>query len=204
MLRKTHWENVYETKPSDTVSWYEAVPTQSMAMLAVAGLSVDSSVVDVGGGDSLLAGVLVDRGIRSVTVVELSRAALARAQARIGDKASRVTWLEGDITTLALPSAAYDIWHDRAVFHFLTDPDDRARYTAAAARSVRLGGAVVIGTFALDGPTRCSGLEVARYSPEGLAAEFGDAFVLRHGIEDVHRTPSGAEQRFAWAVLTRV
>ena len=204
MPRKTHWENVYATKPTDTVSWYEAVPTQSMAMLALAGLSVDSSVVDVGGGDSLLAGVLVDQGIRSVTLVELSGAALARAQARIGDKASRVTWIEGDITTVTLPPSSFDFWHDRAVFHFLTDPHDRARYTAAAARSVRVGGAVVIGTFALDGPTRCSGLDVVRYSPEGLAAEFADAFVLRHGIEAVHRTPSGAEQRFAWAVLTRV
>ena len=133
MQRKTHWENVYATKPSDTVSWYEAVPTQSMAMLAVAGLSVDSSVVDVGGGDSLLAGVLVEQGIRSVTVVELSGAALARAQARLGDKASRVTWLEGDITILALPSTAFDFWHDRAVLPFLTDAEDRARYVAAAA-----------------------------------------------------------------------
>ena len=113
-------------------------------------------------------------------------------------------WIEGDITTVALPAAAYDLWHDRAVFHFLTAAEDRARYVATAEQSLRIGGTAIIATFASDGPTRCSGLEVARYSPEGLAQEFGKAFALREGFVDVHRTPTGAEQRFSFAVLARI
>ncbi len=203
MQRKTHWESVYQTKPSDTVSWFEPVPTRSMALLTEAGLSTSSDMIDVGGGDSLLVGALLDHGVGHLTVLDISGAALGRAQARLGDRASGVTWIEGDITTLELPRAGYDLWHDRAVFHFLTAADDRERYVAAAAQAVRAGGVMIIATFAADGPTRCSGLEVARYSPEELAAQFDDAFVLRRGFVDSHRTPSGAEQRFSFAMLKR-
>ncbi len=202
--RKAHWEGVYETKPTDAVSWYEASPTRSLALLLEAGLGAGSAVIDVGGGDSRLAGELMAHGAGHVSVADLSGAALARARTRTGDAAEHVTWIEGDITRLDLPAASYDLWHDRAVFHFLTNDSDRARYIATAARSVRVGGTVVIGTFAPDGPTRCSGLDVRRYSPDDLAAEFGPAFSLRRGFGDGHRTPGGAEQRFTWALLTRV
>ncbi len=202
--RKAHWESVFETKPTDAVSWYEASPTTSVSLLVEAGLTAGSDVIDIGGGDSRLAGELMAHGVGHVTVVDLSAAALARARIRTGLSSERVTWLEGDITRLDLPAANYDLWHDRAVFHFLTDERDRARYIATAARSVRVGGTVVIGTFALDGPTRCSGLEVQRYSPDDLAAEFGPAFLLGRGFGAGHRTPGGTEQRFTWALLTRV
>jgi len=204
MNSKAHWEAVYATKPTEAVSWYEAAPTRSIALLTDAGLTVASRVLDVGGGDSLLPGALVALGVRHITVLDLSGAALNRAQARLGDRATGVEWLEGDVTTVELPPDGYDLWHDRAVFHFLTDAEDRALYVASATRSVRVGGSVIIATFAPDGPTRCSGLDVVRYSPEGLAAEFGPGFVLRHGFRDVHQTPTGAEQRFAFAVLSRV
>lgn len=204
MQRKEHWEALYETKPSDTVSWYEPLPSRSLTLLTDAGLNPDSAVLDVGGGDSRLAGAVVDRDVRDITVLDLSGAALRRAQADLGDRAGRVRWIEGDITTVELPPSAFDFWHDRAVFHFLTADEDRARYVATAARSVRIGGTVIVATFALDGPTRCSGLEVVRYSPEGLAQAFGEAFDLRQGFVDVHRTPTGAEQRFSFAVLSRV
>jgi SAM-dependent methyltransferase len=204
MGKKAHWEAVYETKASTDVSWYQPIPSRSLALLTAAGLSPATTVIDVGGGDSLLVDALLERGVRDVTVLDLSGAALRRAQNRLGARANDVTWLEDDITAAALPDAAYDIWHDRAVFHFLTDPVDRARYIRAATAAVRIGGMLIIATFALDGPTRCSGLEVAQYSPQDIAAAFGDAFTLKRGLADVHRTPAGAEQRFSYAVLQRV
>ncbi len=203
MHRTTHWDTVYQTKPSDTVSWFEPAPTRSMALLAEAGLTATSDVVDVGGGDSLLVDSLLAHGVGHVTVLDISSAALARAQARLAEQSCNVTWIPADITTVELPLAAYDFWHDRAVFHFLTDAEDRARYVTAAARAVRPGGALIIATFAADGPQRCSGLEVARYTPEELAATFADGFTLERGFVDSHHTPSGAEQRFAFVILRR-
>ena len=204
MGKKAHWETLYETKASTDVSWYQSTPSRSLELLTAAGLSPATTVIDVGGGDSLLVDALLERGVRDVTVLDLSGAALRRARARLGDRAAEVTWLEDDITAAVLPEAAYDIWHDRAVFHFLTDQIDRARYVRAATSAVRIGGMLIIATFALDGPTRCSGLEVARYSPQDIAAAFGDAFTLKRGLADVHRTPDGGEQRFSYAVLQRV
>jgi SAM-dependent methyltransferase len=142
MHRQTHWDTVYQTKPSDTVSWFEPAPTRSMTLLTAAGLSATSDVIDVGGGDSLLVGSLLAYSVGHVTVLDISSAALARAQPRLGERSSEVTWIAADITTVELPPAAYDFWHDRAVFHFLTDAEDRARYVTAAARAVRSGGAL--------------------------------------------------------------
>ncbi len=203
MLQKVHWETVYETKPTDSVSWYEEAPTQSLALLTRAGLGVGSAVVDVGGGASPLPAALLALGVHQLTVVDISCAALAKAQGDLGALAASVTWIEADVTTLVLPPASVDLWHDRAVFHFLTDDADRARYVSVAARSVKTGGACVIGTFAPDGPSRCSGLAVAQYSPESLAAAFGDAFRLEHGAAHTHVTPSGTAQRFSWVILSR-
>ena len=203
MDRKAHWDGVYTTTPSAEVSWYQAEPTLSLALLREVGVGPTSDVIDVGGGDSRLVDAVLAEELGRMTVLDLSGAALARARARLGARAGEVTWLEADVTRAALPASAFDVWHDRAVFHFLTAPEDRARYAAAAARAVRPAGTVILATFAPDGPTRCSGLEVARYTPEGLARELGDAFSLVRGFGDVHHTPAGREQRFSAAVLRR-
>ena len=201
--RKAHWERVYGARRSDEVSWYEPEPTRSLELLADAGVGPEAAVIDVGGGDATLVDALLARGYRRITILDLSGAARARARARLGPRAELVEWREGDVTRADLPRHAYDVWHDRAVFHFLTVAEDRRRYVDAAAEALRPGGTLVIATFAADGPTRCSGLEVARYAPEALAREFSDRFVLVRGFGDVHRTPAGAEQRFTFAVLRR-
>jgi SAM-dependent methyltransferase len=201
--RKAHWEGVYTTKAPNEVSWYQVEPDLSLALLREAGAGPSTAIIDVGGGDSTLTGAVLAEGLGRMTVLDLSGAALARARAQLGSRADDVTWIEADVTDVALPPQAFDVWHDRAVFHFLTAPQDRARYAATAASAVRSGGTVLMATFALDGPTRCSGLEVARYSPEGLAQELGDTFTLVRGFVDVHWTPTGSEQRFSVAVLRR-
>ena len=203
MERKAHWEQVYATKAAETVSWYQPVPARSLELLERAGVPQDGRIIDIGGGDSRLVDELLARGPAEVTVLDLSGGALRRAQARLDADAARVHWLEADVTEVPIPEAEYDAWHDRAVFHFLVNAGDRARYVAAAAQAVKPGGVAIIGTFAEDGPERCSGLEVARYDATGLAAEFGDAFTLEHSLRDEHTTPSGAVQRFTFVVLRR-
>lgn len=204
MDRKQHWEHVYETKQPTDVSWFQAVPSRSLELIATSGVSATSRIIDIGGGDAVLVDALLDLGHERITVLDLSGAALRRAQARLGSRAANVTWIEGDVTTATLAEGAYDLWHDRAVFHFLTDPIDRARYISTATNAVRIGGTAIIATFALDGPTRCSGLEVAQYSPQDIGDVFGDDFTFVRGFVDVHVTPSGGEQRFSYAVLQRV
>ncbi len=204
MDAKAHWEGVYARKLPTEVSWYQPRPARSLALFERCGLNVGSTVIDVGGGDATLVDALLERGLRSVTVLDISATALARARARLGERAGEVTWLEADITRAELPRQAYDFWHDRAVFHFLGDPADRRRYVERATASLRPGGTLVIATFAPDGPQRCSGLDVVRYGPEDLAREFGEAsFELVDDCAETHRTPSGAEQRFTYAVLRR-
>lgn len=203
MNKKEHWESVYTRHASDTVSWYQTQPTRSLELLVDTGIGPDSTIIDVGGGDSTLVDALVQRQLGHVTVLDLSRTAIERAKVRLGPLAQEVTWIEADVTRAELPPKAYDVWHDRAVFHFLTEPQDRARYITTATASIRPGGTLIVATFASDGPTHCSGLAVARYCPEDLAAEFGDAFALLRGFGDVHKTPSGAEQQFTYAVFRR-
>lgn len=203
MDRKTHWEHVYTAKQPTEVSWYQPQPVRALELMAETGVGPATRIIDVGGGDSVLVDALIARGLGQVTVLDLSAAALARARARLGADAAQVTWIEADVTQADLPPAAYDLWHDRAVFHFLVAPEDRARYVAAATAAVRPGGTLIVATFALDGPARCSGLDVARYSPAGLAEAFGAAFILRRGFADVHRTPAGQDQRFSYALLSR-
>lgn len=203
MDRKPHWEAVYTTKQTTEVSWYQSVPMRSLELLREAGAGTASALIDVGGGDSTLVDAVLAERLGHLTVLDLSAAALARAQKRLGARADEVTWIEGDVTCVELPAQAFDVWHDRAVFHFLTEPEDRARYVTAAATALRPGGTLLIATFAADGPTRCSGLEAVRYSPEALAREFGGAFAFQRGFADVHRTPSGGAQRFTVAVLQR-
>lgn len=201
--RQAHWEHVYRTRQPTEVSWFQTEPARSLALLAEAGVGPASAIIDVGGGDSTLVDALLARGFRDVTVLDLSASALARARERVGASGQGVAWLQADVTRVGLPAGRFDAWHDRAVFHFLTGPADRARYVAAAHDALRPGGTLVVATFAADGPTRCSGLDVARYDDEALAREFGDGFGLERGAREAHRTPAGVEQRFTYAVLRR-
>ncbi|MHB1224836.1 MAG: class I SAM-dependent methyltransferase [Gemmatimonadaceae bacterium] len=203
MDRKRHWEDVYAVKGADEMSWYQARPERSLELLAAVGAGPASAVLDVGGGDSTLVDALVERGFTDVTVLDISAAALARARTRLGPRATGVRWVEADVARANLPPAGYDVWHDRALFHFLTSAGDRASYASAAADAVRPGGALIVATFATDGPTRCSGLDVVRYDAAGLARQFADAFEPIGDLGDVHLTPAGAEQRFTYATFRR-
>lgn len=203
MDRRSHWEHVYETKAPDALSWYQPSPVRSLALLDEIGVTAETRLIDVGGGDSTLVDALLARGLRRITVLDVSAAALERARARLGACADEVTWAQADITTATLPEAAFDVWHDRAVFHFLIAAADRARYVAAMERALRPGGWGVFATFALDGPERCSGLDVVRYAPEELAATLGASFELVRSDREVHGTPWGAEQPFTYVVVRR-
>ena len=186
-------------KPTE-VSWYQAEPTLSLSLLNEATGAERASIIDVGGGASTLIDRLVDRAATEITVLDLSGAALHAAQSRLGAKASKVQWIEADILNVDLPEAAYDVWHDRAVFHFLTDAADRRRYVEQVFRSVKVGGHVLVATFDADGPPKCSGLEVARYSPVELHAQFGPSFSLIRSVHEDHFTPMGTTQKFVYCL----
>ncbi len=200
MESKSHWDKVYTTKAANAVSWYQPHAVLSLALIErVAGLSAPPvRLIDVGGGASTLVDDLLERKIASVSVLDISGAALDVARRRLGQQAANVQWIEGDITTVALPASNYDIWHDRAVFHFLTDPAARAAYVAQVRRAVRPGGHVIVAAFAPDGPLQCSGLPVVRYAPDALHAEFGGAFELLEHLSEDHHTPAGAVQHFVY------
>ena len=202
MNRTDHWDTVYRTKGDNDVSWFEPVPSMSLQMLDAAGLSEASCVIDIGGGNSRLVDHLLDRGLTCLSVLDVSAAALAHARIRLGSRASVPIWIESDVTA-DWSSAPMDIWHDRAVFHFLTAPEDRARYRAHLERTLKPGGAAVIATFAADGPLKCSGLPVERYSPESLAREIGPALRLMASIHHAHRTPMGTVQSFQYSRFVR-
>jgi SAM-dependent methyltransferase len=202
MNRRDYWDSAFITKAHNAVSWFELVPTLSLQLLDAAGLTPHTRVLDVGGGDSHLVDALLARGIRHVSVLDASPVALARAQARLREAASTVTWIEADVTA-TWSTEPVDIWHDRAVFHFLTEPHDRTRYYDHLRQTVKRGGAVVIATFALDGPERCSGLPIVRYSPDTLQAELGAEFRLVESVPHLHRTPSGGSQSFQYSRFER-
>ncbi|HET9109122.1 MAG TPA: class I SAM-dependent methyltransferase [Steroidobacteraceae bacterium] len=201
--RQDHWQNIYRTKSADSVSWYRPRLDVSLELLTAAGMSATSRVIDVGGGASTLVDDLLDRGLRNVSVLDLSEQALAVAQRRLGERAKLVKWYAGDVLDIALPSGGFDLWHDRAVLHFLTDVSDAKRYAQIAASALPIGGHAVIAGFAPAGPERCSGLPVARRSAEDIAAIFAPAFTLVHERTERHRTPAGSEQLFAYALLQR-
>lgn len=198
---RSHWDHVYEHKPNQAVSWYRAHLDRSLSWIDSLARPSDA-LVDVGGGASTLVDDLLGRGFRDVTVLDVSGAALQAARARLGLRAARVQWVEADIADWR-PARRYAVWHDRAVFHFMTTPVQRAAYVATLRAGTAPGALVIMGTFALDGPARCSGLPVERYSAETLSAVLGDDFVLVDRAEESHRTPSGAEQRFSWSALRR-
>lgn len=198
MPSKDHWEHVYSTKATDRVSWFQEHADQSLALIRGTGVASTAAIIDVGGGASTLVDDLLDNGFSELTVLDLSAAALAASRARLAERAGRVNWLEGDITEIDLPAYAYDVWHDRAVFHFLTTTRAREAYVRAVLKAVKPGGHVIVATFAEDGPAQCSGLPVVRYKPEGLHAEFGDAFALLKSEHENHHTPFGTDQSFIY------
>ena len=203
MSDKKHWEGIYEHKQPQQVSWFQEHAAMSFQFIQDTGVAKDAQILDVGGGASVLVDDLLNAGYLNLSVLDISASALHAAQARLGSAASRVRWLEADVTRLQLPAASIDVWHDRAVFHFLTDPQDRQRYVQTTLHAVKPGGHVIIATFAEDGPQKCSGLDVVRYRPEQLHHEFGAAFEFVKSTKELHHTPSGADQSFVYCYCRR-
>lgn len=201
-----HWNRVYRERDEEELTWFEAVPAPSLGLLRQH-LEKGEPFIDVGGGASRLVDALLDEGFGPLAVLDLSAEALARSRARLGSRAADVDWIEADITRWT-PARSHALWHDRAVFHFLTDERDRARYARTLAKALRPGGVALIATFAEDGPERCSGLPVVRYGPEALHAEIErhapGRFALLHSLRHVHLTPKGTSQNFQYAVLERL
>jgi len=195
---KTHWEKVYATKTPDAVSWYRRHLETSLALIERAAPVRSASIIDVGGGESTLVDDLLLRGYKNITVLDVSQAAIDVTKSRLRSAADQVRWIVADITQIELEPRAYDLWHDRAVFHFLTAPDQRAAYVRQVARSVRPGGHVIVSTFGPEGPSKCSGLEVMRYDAESLHREFGVRFGLVESSTELHRTPFETTQQFLY------
>ena len=199
-----HWEQLYASQATDQVSWYRAHLEVSFELLIKAGLGPRRSrVIDVGGGASTLVDDLLDFGVGAITVVDLSPAALEIARKRLGGRAEQVTWIAADVTTLQIPEGSFDLWHDRAALHFLIAPEAAQAYVRVATHAIAPGGHAVIGGFAIDGPERCSGLPVVRREAADIAAALGDAFTLVESRREVHSTPAGSPQRFAYALLRK-
>ena len=198
--RQAHWQNVYATRGEREVSWFEERPALSLDLISAAGGTPRSSVIDVGGGASRLVDALLADGFEAVTVLDISEAALAAVKRRLGSKAASVTWIVSDITAWE-PAERYDLWHDRAVLHFLTDASDRAAYVARLEKALQPGGHAIIGTFALDGPERCSGLPVVRYDARSLSELLGPEFDLVEELRQEHPTPMGSTQRFQFSLF---
>jgi 2-polyprenyl-3-methyl-5-hydroxy-6-metoxy-1,4-benzoquinol methylase len=200
--RQAHWENVYTTKDEKAVSWFQERPDTSVDLIRATGVDRSASIIDIGGGASRLVDALIDEGFKAITVLDLSEKALATSKARLGGRGAHVQWIAADITTWE-PSQSYDVWHDRAALHFLTDPKDRAAYAERVSRAVRPGGHVIIGTFAPDGPERCSGLPVIRHDATSLSGILGFTFELVENRNDAHQTPMGTIQRFQFSRFRR-
>jgi 2-polyprenyl-3-methyl-5-hydroxy-6-metoxy-1,4-benzoquinol methylase len=202
MESKTHWNKVYADKPANKVTWYQANPQQSLDMIAATDIPAGSAIIDVGGGMSFLVDHLLDAGYQDVTVLDIAGNALQSSKDHLDEKAGQVTWLEADVTEVQLPEKQYALWHDRAVFHFLTDAQDQQRYVTAVRRSLQPRGHIILATFALDGPQRCSGLDIVRYGEEEIKAVFGDGFRLVSSVDELHHTPWDTTQKFAYFHLT--
>jgi trans-aconitate methyltransferase len=197
----SYWDDAYAASET-TRSWFQRHPGMSLRMLDTAGVTADASVIDVGGGSSPLAGVLLERGFPDVTVLDISAAGMAYARQRLGARAEQVQWLVADVRTW-VPRRRYRVWHDRAVFHFLVTAEDRRQYAQALQRATEPGAIAVFGSFAPDGPQYCSGLPVARYGAQELAAELGSQWRLISQNREEHVTPAGAIQPFTWAALVK-
>jgi trans-aconitate methyltransferase len=198
-----HWDDVYSAAPSTTRSWYERDPARSLNLVTQAAADRSAAIIDIGAGTSTLVNRLLGTGFVDVTVLDVSSHALDVVRDRLGAQAARVSFVVEDVLSWR-PERAYDIWHDRAVFHFLTDTRHRERYVSLAVANVRAGGALIVATFADDGPTHCTGLPVHRYSTDDLAETFAAGFELEHCERELHHTPTGAVQPFTWVVLRRM
>ncbi len=199
---RSHWENLYKTKGEGDVSWFEENPAISLDLIHATGVKADASIIDIGGGAARLVDKLLDEGFEAVTVLDFSDQALATSKARLGARSGKVQWIAADVTTWE-PSQSYDVWHDRAAFHFLTDPNDRTAYAQRVLRAIHSGGHVIIGTFAPDGPERCSGLPVVRYDAGSIGQVLGPSFELVETRNHAHHTPSGNIQRFQFSRFRR-
>jgi 2-polyprenyl-3-methyl-5-hydroxy-6-metoxy-1,4-benzoquinol methylase len=195
---KTHWEKVYTTKQPEAVSWYRAHLETSLALIERAAHSRSASIIDIGAGESTLADDLLARGYENITVLDVSQTALDVTKKRLGALAEQIKWVVADITQAQLEPFAYDVWHDRAVFHFLTSIEQRAAYVRKVMKVVKPGGHVIVSTFGPEGPTKCSGLEVMRYDAKSLHNEFGVRFRLVESSEELHNTPFGTTQQFLY------
>jgi len=200
MDRKEHWSDVHSKRVPGRASWYQLRPTLSLELIDRVGADPKAGAIDVGGGASSLVDELLEQGFENVAVLDVAGPALELAHARLGDRAHQVEWIEADVTQFE-PQHQWGLWHDRAVFHFLTDASDRKAYRRALEAAVTPGGAAVISAFSLAGPERCSGLDVVRYSPESLAGELGPAFELVEARDEAHVTPTGAEQAFVYCLF---
>ena len=198
MDRQAHWESVYGKKAPTEVSWFRPHLDTSLSLIQRVASERSAAIIDVGGGESTLVDDLLSIGYDDLTVLDISRVAMEHTERRLGSAGSLVKWLVGDITTIALAQQAYDVWHDRAVFHFLTEADQRLAYVRQVAAAVKPGGHVIVGAFGLDGPSKCSGLDVARYDAGSLHGEFGTGFRLMESRQELHPTPFGTTQPFLY------
>lgn len=198
MEARQHWDTVYGANAPDTVSWYAPHLTESLTYIRRTGLPTSAAVIDVGGGEATLVDDLLDAGYRDVTVLDISAQALKVARQRLGDRAREVEWKVADVLKHAFAPQSLDLWHDRAVFHFLTGVDQRHRYVHQVLQALRPGGYAIVGTFGPEGPTQCSGLPVARYGAGELHGQFGNRFSLVESRTQVHTTPGGAAQQFVY------
>ena len=203
MEPKTHWEKVYTTKSTSEVSWFQEHAKLSLKLIQDAGIPTTANIIDVGGGASTLVDDLLANGYEHITVLDISGAALAAARQRLGPQAANVQWLESNILDVSLPERHYDVWHDRAVFHFLLTSEERQAYVQTVLRSVKPGGLVLVATFGEDGPTMCSGLPVMRYSADALHHEFGELFTLLGHEKESHETPSGKVQQLVYCLCRK-
>jgi len=193
---KTYWEKIYTTKAPEAVSWYRLHLETSLALIGRAAAGYSASIIDVGGGESTLVDDLLARGYENITVLDVSQTAIGVTKKRLGLAAEPIRWLLADITEAQLEPGAYDVWHDRAVFHFLTSREHRAAYVRQVGHAVKPGGHVIISTFGPEGPTKCSGLDVIRYNADSLHDQFGVRFRLVDSSKELHRTPFGTTQQF--------
>lgn len=200
--RKSHWEEVYTTKAETSLSWYQDEPRLSLELIGAVAPTEGGRIIDVGGGASLLVDRLLDLPFERITVLDISETALRKAMSRLGERASWVEWIAADVTEVR-GIGTFDVWHDRAVFHFLTDAKDREKYVGLARRTVPEGGYLIIATFADTGPNRCSNLGVCRYNAQSLRAEFGQGFLLVREAGETHTTPRHSSQRFFYGVFRR-
>ena len=202
MGEQEHWEKVYSTKAPNEVSWFRPHLETSIALIKRAADRRSASIIDVGGGASTLVDDLIAEGYRNITVLDISQTAIDLAKRRLGEAGESIQWLRADVTQANLPARSYDLWHDRAVFHFLTKPEQRLAYVRSAASAVRLGGHVIVSTFGPEGPEKCSGLNVVRYDAQSFQDEFGPRFRLVDSSKELHHTPFGTMQQFLYFYCT--